>query len=283
MNFSAVVSYLRSDPSISSSGPGRRLIEYSSIILLCLAAILLIALRLKLIGGLTLLFGLMQLPLTPKIFARNIFLVYVSIAILSLIPITTDVTNINFARMGTALLAALLIPYFTSRYLYKDHLVRFRFHHGRQWYKKEIAYILLTVIIAYFLLPFYLSNTGAYLSWTVEPGINFLTRLFIGTNALGIWDELFFVSTVLGIFRRFLSFHWANLAQATLFTSFLYELGFTGWGFIMIFLFALIQGLVFRKTDSLFYVISIHLALDLVLYFALIHSHHPTWLPVFIS
>jgi hypothetical protein len=48
------------------------------------------------------------------------------------------------------------------------------------------------------------------------------------------------------------------LLQAVLFTSFLFKLGFTGWGPVMIFIFAIIQGVVFRKTDSLFYVITIH-------------------------
>ncbi|MEK7557112.1 MAG: CPBP family intramembrane glutamic endopeptidase, partial [Patescibacteria group bacterium] len=219
----------------------------------------------------------------PPLFARHIFLVCVSLAFLGIVPISTGVSYLNFARMGAALLAALVIPYVVSRYIYGDYLVRFRFHHGRKWYKTEILYILLTMAIAYFVLPFYLRNTGAYQNWTVEAGFGFLARLFVGTNALGIWDELFFISTALGILRKFLSFAWANIVQAILFPSFLYELGFTGWGFIMIFLFALIQGVVFRKTDSLFYVISIHLALDLALYLALIHAHHPSWMPVFIT
>jgi len=277
MNF---LTYLRSDSVILLPGPGRRAIEGASIALLCAAAVPLIALQIKPLGWLILLLGVLLLPLTRRVFARNIFLVYVAVGILGVGPITTDVSYYNMIVMGLGLAAALLFPYYVSRYLYRDHIVRFRWHHGRRWYKKEIAYVLLSVVVAYLLLPFYLRNTGAYLNWTVEPGVSFLTRLFVGTNLLGIWDELFFVSTVLGIFRRFLKFHWANLAQAVLFTSFLYELGFTGWGFIMIFIFAIIQGLVFRKTDSLFYVISIHLAVDLVLYGALINVWHPTWLGI---
>ncbi|MEX1112465.1 MAG: CPBP family intramembrane glutamic endopeptidase, partial [Candidatus Andersenbacteria bacterium] len=252
-----LLKYFRSDSDITSSGPARRKIEYTCLALLCLSAVPLVALQMQLVGYVLLVLGATLLPLTPKVFARNMFLVFFSLGILGLTPITTDVSYTNFIRMGLALGAAVIIPYLVSRYVYQDYLVRFRFHHGRKWFKKEVFYIFFTVAVAYVLLPFYLQDTGAYLNWTVEPGFGFLTRLFIGTNGLGIWDELFFVSTVLGIFRRFFSFLWANIAQAILFTSFLFELGFTGWGFVMIFIFALIQGVVFRKTDSLLYVITI--------------------------
>lgn len=45
----------------------------------------------------------------------------------------------------------------------------------------------------------------------------------------------------------------------------------------MIFPFALAQGYVFRETKNLTYIISLHLALDLILFLALIHLHHRDW------
>ncbi len=183
--------------------------------------------------------------------------------------------------MGFALGLAIAIPYVVSKYIYKDGVITFKFHHGRRWYRTEIAYVFLTAIIAYFLLPFLLKDTESYKNWTVDTATQDLIRLFIGTNVLGIWDELFFVSTILGILRRYFNFALANLSQAVLFTSFLYELGFRGWAFIVIFIFALIQGYIFKKTESLFYVITIHLTLDLILYLVLIHLHHPEWLRIF--
>lgn len=259
----------------------QRWAERINIILLCLTTIVLIGLQIKPQGWILLSFSALTLLLCSKQFAKDILLIYISVGILAFTPITTDISYSHIFQMGSALTLAVSIPYLVSRYIYKDYLIRFKFHHGRNWYKLEIAYIGLTVLVSYFLLPFYLKNTGAYLNWTVEPGISNITRFFIGTNALGIWDELFFVSTVLGILRKYLSFNWANLVQATLFTSFLYELGFTGWGFMMIYLFALIQGYVFKKTESLFYIITIHLSLDFVLFLALINAHHPTWIPIF--
>jgi membrane protease YdiL (CAAX protease family) len=117
----------------------------------------------------------------------------------------------------------------------------------------------------------------------VLPGVANLLKLFIGTNVLGIWDELFFVITVLAILRRYLPFIWANGAQAILWTSFLYELGFRGWGPVAIFPFALLQGYIFKRTDSLLYILTIHLTIDLVLYLALVHAYHPGWVPLFVT
>lgn len=259
------------------------IVEILSLILLASSGIVLIGLQIKIIGWLLLLAGFVSLIFCTKKFAKDILLIYVAMVLLAVTRITTNISYVHMFEMGATLLLAVAVPYFASRYIYKDYLVRFSFHHGRKWYKKEIFYILVTAIISYFLLPFYLKSTGAYLNWSVEPGLSNIFRLFVGTNVLGIWDELFFISTVLGILRRFLSFSWANILQSILFTSFLYELGFTGWGFIMIFIFALIQGFVFRRTESLLYVITIHLTLDFILFLALINAHHPSWMPIFVT
>lgn len=257
--------------------------EIICLTLLASAGIILIGLQMKALGFIILGFGLISLYYCPKKFAKELLLVYISLALLAITQITTDTSYAHIFQMGITLTLAISIPYFVSRYLYKDHLVRFTFHHGRKWLHKEIAWIFITATISYLLLPYYLKSTGAYLNWTVEPGVGNIVRLFIGTNGLGIWDELFFISTVLGILRRFLPFAWANFIQSILFTSFLYELGFTGWGFIMIFVFALIQGIVFKKNESLLYVITIHLTLDLILFLALLEAHHPDWMPIFIT
>ena len=261
--------------------PRLRIVEYTCLMCMCFTGVLLIALQLTL-GWMMFGIGIALLVLCSSHFRRDIALIYISLGLLGITRIDTTVTYSHMAEMGLTLLLAVAIPYCISRFIYKDYLVRFRWHHGRNWYKKEIFYIIFTLAVSYLILPFYLSNSGAYINWSVEPGFSFLSRLFIGTNALGIWDELFFVSTVLGILRRFLPFGWANIVQSVLFTSFLFELGFTGWGPYMIFPFALLQGYVFQRTESLLYVITIHLSLDLVLYLALIHAHYPSWIPIFL-
>jgi len=256
-------------------------VEVIPLLLMALTGIVLIGLQMKTLGWVMYGIGLLALIPTRADFRRHIGVLYISLGLLGIIPITTSVSNENFLRMGLVLFLAVALPYVFSRYVFKDNFVTFRFHHGRKWFKKEIFYILATALAAYLFLPFYLRNSGAYLNWTVEAGD--IGRLFIGTNALGIWDELFFVSTVLGVLRHYLKFSWANFLQAILFTAFLYELGFTGWGPLVIYPFALLQGYVFKKTDSLLYVITIHLTLDLILFLALINAHNPEMVNIFIT
>lgn len=255
-----------------------RLPEKLTFAIVTLMGVLLIGLQVKPWGWVLLPIGLAVLALAEADFRKDFILIYASMILLGITPITTDTSTGHFIGMGITLAAAILLPFFLSRRLGRP--ISFLFHHHRKWLKREMGYILFTAVIAYFLLPFYLRSTGAYLNWTAQPNWDSITRLFIGTNALGIWDELFFISTVLAIYRRHLPFIAANLLQAVLFTSFLFELGFTGWGPVMIFIFAIIQGVVFRKTDSLFYVITIHLTLDFILFLALVYLH-TGWFGIF--
>jgi membrane protease YdiL (CAAX protease family) len=221
--------------------------------------------------------------LADKKFSRDILLIYGCLALLGVTPINTDTNFPHTLQMGIPLLLVVLVPYLVTKHIYKNNAVRFPFHHGRSWRRSEILYIVITAGIAYLLLPFMLRDTNSYLNWTIEPGWYELTESYIGLNVVGIWDELFFVSTVLGILRNHLEFKWANLTQAVIFTSFLFTLGFQGWSFIIIFIFALIQGLIFKRTESLLYILTIHLTFDLILHLTLIYLHHPSWLPIFIT
>ena len=263
--------------------PTLRAIQYVPVVLLCLGSVGLVGLQNRPIGLGILAAGLISLALLPRIFARNLALLYGAVALLGFTPINTDIGNTHLLLMGVPLILTVAVPYIISRYGYGDYLVRFPFHHGRRWFRSELAYILVSAVVAYLFLPFYFAQTGAYLNWTVEPGFNNLARLFVGTNVLAIWDELFFVSVCLGVLRVFMPFRWANIAQAVLWTSFLYELGFKSWGIVMVFLLALLQGYIFNRTDSLLYVITIHLVIDLFLFLALIHAYHPDWMPIFVN
>lgn len=261
----------------------RKWAKIISLVLLPLSSVVLIALQWKLFGWSLLGLGIIILLFSPKQFRRDILLIYISLLLLGITPINTDIRPAHFFLMAFFLSLAILIPYGISRFINKNHLIKYRFHHGRSWTKTEIGYIFFTAFVCYLVFPFMLRETGSYLHWTVLPGVANLTVLFIGTNALGIWDELFFINTVFAILRNYLSFWTANLLQAVMFTSFLYELGFRGWAFLVIFMFALLQGYVFKKTDSLLYIITIHLTADLILYLTLIYLHHPNWLHFFIT
>jgi len=268
--------------SIISSAMTRRF-EYLNIIWLCVSTIILIGLQIEPWGFIILGLGVLGLTLCSAGFRKNVLLAYLAVALLGITPINTSVAFPHTLLMGIPLFLCVFVPYWVTRNIYKNNAVRFPFHHGRKWYKSEVAYIFITIGISYFLLPYMLRATNSYPNWDIQPGAWNLAQSYIGLNVVAVWDELFFVSTVLGIFRKQFPFWVANLAQATIFTSFLYTLGFQGWSFIAVFLFALSQGYIFKKTDSLLYVLTIHLTLDLVLHLSLVYLHYPAWIPIFIT
>ena len=102
-------------------------------------------------------------------------------------------------------------------------------------------------------------------------------RLFWGCNFVGIWDELAFINFVFVLLSRYFSFREANLAQAVFFTSFLHEMAFVGWGPVVIYLFALIQGFTFRRSGSLLYIIVLHLMVDTILFYMIANRWYPGW------
>lgn len=225
---------------------------------------------------------LMLLMLRRTKFARDIGVVVAMIALLGITPIDTSITINHMLIMGATLAAAVGIPFILDRYIWRTRHITFPFRSGKRWQRRELGYIAFALIGSYLIMPWYLGQ-GAYLNWGVATDPGSIIRLFIGTNALGIWDELFFIGTALALLRAHIPFFWANLAQATLFTSFLYELGFRGIGPFMIFFFTLSQGYIFTRTKSFLYVVTIHLTIDFVLFLTLIHLHHPHLLRIFIT
>ena len=254
-----------------------------SILFLVGTGVILVGLQEKPLGWATFGLGAVSLLLLERKQAKELLLPYLLLAILGITPIDTELSNAHMATMGGALIAAIAVPtVFDRKWQGSASLVRFPWRMGRSWNAREWGYIGLTIVLAYFLLPYYLRETGAYLNWGVDANAKSVIRLFLGTNVVGLWDELAFIIITLSVLRRFLPFFWANLLQAILFTSFLYELGFTNWGLFFIFPFALVQGLIFKNKGSLAYVVAIHLSLDFVLFLAIINAHHPDWCPFFV-
>jgi membrane protease YdiL (CAAX protease family) len=260
-----------------------KLPQILSLALFPVTAIVLIAFQFKFAGFLLLDLGLLMLFFCSTSFRRDFILLYFCLWLLGITPINTSTDFPHALYMGITLFLVVFVPYIVSKKMYKNYLIRFPFHHGRSWRTTEILYILITAGIAYLLLPIMLRNTGSYHNWIIKPGLYNLAKSYVGLNAVGIWDELFFVSTVLAILRAHIRFAWANLIQAVIFTSFLYTLGFQGWSFIVIFLFALTQGYIFKRTESLLYILTIHLTFDLILHLTLVYLHYPSWLPFFIT
>ena len=213
---------------------------------------------------------------------RHLALIAAGVVIISLVPLNADLSLGHMALMGGALALAVLVPWLVSRFAYREHVIRFPVNTGRQWPLAAKLYLAGVVALGYLILPAYLINTGVYRNWPDASDPAIFWRLFLGVNTVGIWDELFFICTTFTLLRQHFPDWLANLLQAVIFCSFLWEIGYQAWGPLLTFPFALLQGYTFKLTKSFTYVVSVHLIFDFVLFLALVHAHNRDWLPVFV-
>ena len=251
-------------------------------VLLALSGVLLFGIHWRPGGYVVLAAALLAATMVDRPLAKDLLLVVFGLVAISLVPINTDISWDHMLVMGAALTVAVVVPYLVSRLGYRDHAVRFPVLAGHKWTPLEKWYLVAVVVLGWAILPVYMIGSGVYLNWPATADLSTLTRLFIGTNALGIWDELFFICTCFALLRRHFVDWQANVIQAVLFTSFLWELGFHAWGPLLIYPFALVQGWIFKLTRSLTYIVSVHLLFDFVLFLVLVHAHKPAWLPFFV-
>jgi hypothetical protein len=179
-------------------------------------------------------------------------------------------------------LGVLLVPALAARYWLKEPL-DYSWFQGR-WSLKMWLWLPLGFVLAYgfMWLYFHVLTPDLHHSWPLPPidspdRAEAMWRLFWGCNFVGIWDELAFINFVFVLLHRHFRFGEANLAQALFFTSFLHEMAFVGWGPVVIYLFALIQGLTYKKTGSLFYIVILHLMIDSILFYMIANRWYPGW------
>lgn len=249
--------------------------------LLSASGFVLFALENRLLGFSMLAVALVGALFVSRGLAKDLALVGFGLTVMSLIPVTTDISTAHMLEMGAAMIAAVAVPYAVSRWVYRDHAVRFPVLTGQRWTRAEKMYLWVVPPLGYVMLGYYMVSTGVYRNWPAVSDPEGIIRLFIGTNGLGIWDELFFICTAFTLLRRHLPEWQANLLQAVLFTSFLWELGFEAWGPLFIFPFALLQARLFTVTKSLSYIVSVHLLFDFVLFLVLLQVHNSGWWDAF--
>lgn len=259
----------------------KRLFEYANLLVFGATTISLIALNQEVLGFSLLALGIVSLWGCRVEFRRNILLLYACLLVLFIIPIGTTTAYPEAFYMGIGLATVVLMPLLVTKKIYKNNLIQFPSLRERNWPQRRTFYLLLIAAIGYLLIPFMLKDTNSYPNWSFAPDFSSAFQAYVGLNAVGIWDELFFVCTVLAVLRGFFPFMVANFAQAILFTSFLYVLAFKGWSVVVIFLFALLQGYIFKKTKSLLFILAIHLTVDLVLHLAIFYLLYPNLFPYF--
>ncbi|MDE0547242.1 CPBP family intramembrane glutamic endopeptidase [Microbacterium sp. C7(2022)] len=206
---------------------------------------------------------------------RDLSLIAVGLLIVSVIDLKAELDNLAMLRFTVALGGAVLVPYAISRWVYRDRATRFPWRGGGRWTAFQWTWLAAVLVLGWLILPFYFITSGVYLNWPVVDTPDLIARLFVGVGAVGIWDELFFICTVFALLRRHFVFWQANVLQAIVFVSFLWELGYQAWGPLLTIPFALLQAFIFAKTRSLAYVVTVHLLFDAVVFLVLVHAHNP--------
>jgi len=251
--------------------------------LVCVSAVPLFGLQERPLGYTVLAAGLVLAAATDRALLRHLLLIAAGLVIISSMSLEADLTDAGMLRFTVTLTAAVAVPYAISRWVYREDVIRFPVGTGNRWSGFEFGYLALVVVGGYLILPVYFLGSGAYLNWPEITGPDEIARLFVGVNAVGLWDELFFVCTVFALLRRHFPFWQANLLQAVVFVSFLWELGYRGWGPLLTVPFALLQGYIFQRTRSLPYVVTVHLTFDVIIFGILVHAYNPGLADVFVT
>jgi membrane protease YdiL (CAAX protease family) len=260
----------------------RRVIRLTAAALVSVSAVLLFAVHVRPLAYVPLVAGVALGLVVDRRLGRDLVLIALGLGIISTISLEADLSNAGIARFAVALSLAVLVPWAVSRYVYRDDAVQFPVRTGR-WSRGQVLYLVIVVVVGYLVLPWYFLSSGVYLNWPELEGGQDIARLFLGVNAVGIWDELFFVCTVFTLLRRHFPMWTANVLQAVVFVSFLWELGYREWGPLLTVPFALVQGWIFSRFKSLTYVVAVHLLFDVVVFAVLVHGHHPELFDVFLT
>lgn len=210
----------------------------------------------------------------PPSIVRDLSLIAVGLLIVSSIPLKAELDDLSIVRFGVVLGAAVAVPYVISRWVYRDWAIRFPWRGGGRWNAFQWSWLAAVLVLGWLILPFYFITSGVYLNWPVVDTPDLIARLFVGVGAVGIWDELFFICTCFALLRRHFPFWQANVLQAVVFVSFLWELGYQAWGPLLTIPFALLMGWIFMRTRSLAYVVTVHLLFDAVVFLVLVHAHN---------
>ena len=139
---------------------------------------------------------------------RSLLLIGLGIAPIGLISVAADIRWGHYFLVAGVLTVAVLTPYLLDRFVFRRHVIRFPIRSGRHWTLSEKIYMVTVPALAWLIMPFYFINSGTYLNWPAPREPSELARLFVGVNAVGLWDELFFICSVFTLLRR----HFPTLA-----------------------------------------------------------------------
>ena len=209
-------------------------------------------------------------------FRRKMFVLLGCVGILALAPINTDTANIKFLTLGLPFLAVIVLPWLILRRTDPGIITFALWPRHFSWL--EFGYVLLSIPLAWGGLRLYFTlSPEVPFNWNLPAQPNDLEnfKLFMGINAVGIWDELFFVNTCFALLRSIFPFWTANFAQTVVYTSILVDMAFRGYGPVFVAVLALTQGIMFERSKVLIYVLAVHLIVDYFLFQEIVTAYYP--------
>ncbi len=198
------------------------------------------------------------------------------IALLAVCDIHTAIDERNVWQVGIPFFLVIFIPALQQHWGDRG-VISFRFW-PEAWHPRDVIYTVISVPLAWAVLKFYWwCNPELYTHWALPPESDpgAIQQLFLAINAVGIWDELFFVNTVFAMLRSLFPYRVANAFQAIVYASVLYDMAFTGVGPLILLAFAWTQGAMFERSESLVFVLVVHLIVDFFLVAAIVGSYYP--------
>lgn len=238
--------------------------------------VLFLPLNVKLVLGIgaSLLFSLSLIKESRE--RRRLYLALaLPLALLVFSPITTDLSWSHIALLASIFTAVLILPTLILR---RPEIITFKF-----WPEKidpiDLAYTVLAIPLAWSMLSLYLKilSPEVPFNWVLpsEPDNLELFKLFMGINGVGIWDELFFINICYAILRALFPYRIANLAQSVIYMSVLYDMAFSGWGPVFVYILALTQGAMYERSKVLIWVLIVHLIVDYFLFQMIVTAYYP--------
>ena len=213
---------------------------------------------------------------------RDLTVIGSGLFIVSTVSVEADISWGNFFLLGVVFTAAVAVPFWLSRKVFGDKEIRFPWRGAWPWSRLQWGYLGVVLFVGWLILPFYFITSGVYTNWPAVHEWHEIGRLFGGVNAVGKWDELFFICTIFALYMRHFPMWQANILQTIVFVAFLWELGYQSWGPLLTIPFALLQGWLFGRTRSLLYVLVVHLLFDLVVFLVIVHARNEGALPIFL-
>lgn len=211
----------------------------------------------------------------------SFFSIFIPILIVAIAPISTELSLESFYRMWVYMFPALCFPYVVHTLFSKNQPILFQLQLFKIK-KYHMQYVAFVVGIVIFIMPFFLSQ-WVYRNWTVEPTFESVFLLAFWLCLVGLWDEMFFVNSLLSVLRGTVWFWIANITQAAIFTTFLYRIWFDSWGPVFIFPYTFLQGYMFHKTQSLLFIIGVHMIMDVIVFTSLLWLYGIIPFPLFSS